>query len=220
MMAEEDNCIKQCDDIVIHDFQDAQKSRKFQDVLKSFAKEIAEIIEEGVKKVEDTNNDLKITFDKEIVLGTIKQIIIFDFRNKSSLYPSEKFISQPSLHPVLLPTTELNLNLDSIITTFDAGNIAGNPDVISAIYEELLISLEPEVLEPIIISEVDGNEEKVFPRIDYAKAVSKNKIEVGFDSNVRASTECLRESTFDSDLTKVDFCCQILFIEKPLLKGK
>ena len=165
---------------------------------------------------------MKITFDKEIVLGTIRQIISFDFRNESSLYPSERFISQSSLHPVLLPRTETNINLDSIITTFDADleNISGSPNIISAIYEKLLISLDPRVLEPIIISEVDVNEETVSPKVDYAKAVSKSKIEVLFDSNVRASRECLRESEFDSDLTKLDFSCQILFLEKPLLKGK
>ena len=190
--------------------------------MKSFAKEIAEIVEVGVQKEDNNNNNLKITFDKDIVLGTTRQMIIFDFRNKSSLYPSERFIPQPSLHPVLLPRTETTINLDSVIRRIYAGleNISGNPDVISDIYEKLLIGLDPRVLEQIIISEVNVNEETVSPKVDYAKAVSKSKIEVRFDSNVRASRECLRESVFDSDLTKLDFCCQILFLEKPLLKGK
>ena len=178
-------------------------------MLTSFAKDIADLVEEGLKKEDNNNNNLEVTFDKDIVLGAIRQIIIFDFRGTK----------QSSLYPVFLPSAQTNINLDSIITTFDTGdgNISGNPDITSAIYEKLLTSLAG-LLEPVIISEVDDNKEIVAPKVNYAKAVSKNKIEVQFDSDVRASRECLREIEFDS--ANPHICCQILFREKPLLQGK
>ena len=72
----------------------------------------------------------------------------------------------------------------------------------------------PERVPSNIPAETNG---KTYPTIEHAKLVSRSEIEVQFTTNVRASKECSGDVRFDSSSPHI--CCQMIFREKPLLKG-
>lgn len=145
---------------------------------------------------------MAISLEKEIVLGVIRQTIDFEFHG-------EKY---PSIYPIFVSSARLDINLDSVINDYDSGS-----DLIEAIYEELLQNLEG-VLDPKNLPvKAEPKEDAFSPTIEYAKAVSRNRIEIKFHTNISASKECLKDVEFDSGNPHI--CCQIIFREKPLFKG-
>ena len=72
----------------------------------------------------------------------------------------------------------------------------------------------PERVPSNIPAETNG---KTYPTIEHAKLVSRSEIEVQFTTNVRARQECSGDVRFDSSSPHI--CCQMIFREKPLLKG-
>ena len=63
----------------------------------------------------------------------------------------------------------------------------------------------------------DETNGKAYPTIEHAKLVSKSEIQVQFTTGIRASKECSGDVLFDSSSPHI--CCQMIFREKPLLKG-
>ena len=143
-----------------------------------------------------------ISFDKEIVVGDIRQFIKTEFHGKKRSF----------LYPKFIPKEQPNIILESVANEFASGDggLAVDPNLADAIYQEFLLINIPK--------QEETNKEKVSPKLEYAKAVSRNRIEIKFDTNVRASEECLSGIQFDSRNPHI--CCQIIFREKPLLKGK
>ena len=143
-----------------------------------------------------------ISLDKEIVSGVIRQTIDVEFRGEK----------HSSVYPIFVQNRQIAIDLHPIVSANDPG-----PDLVEAIYEALIHHLEG-VLDPKNIpGKTEQNKDVVSPTIKYAKAVSKHVIEVKFDGNVRASNECLSGVEFQSSNPHI--CCQIIFRQKPLLKG-
>ena len=173
-------------------------------MLKSIATEIGNLIDANDKK-EDANNELSISLGKEIIVGVIRQTIDVEFRGEK-IYPTS------SIYPIYVANGVYNFNLDPAVSAHDPG-----PDLTEAIYEELVQNLDG-VMNPDGRSDyLEENKGGTSPKIVYAKAVSKNTIEIKFNDNVRASKECVNDVQFDSGNPHI--CCQIIFREEPLLKG-
>ena len=178
----------------------------FQDIkneyFKSFASKVADLI---VKEDEEGKDEksLVITVEKRIVLDTHRQLLVFEFGKN-------KFIE---IYPILVPNSKTVINLDAVIDKFynDADDVSSKNILIDDVYNDLVLNLEP-LLKPTILPN-----KKISPEIEHAKAVSRNRIVVQFDSKVRATKECLRGIPFETGNPHI--CCQIIFREKPLLKG-
>ena len=84
----------------------------FQDVqdeyFKSFAKKAADLINQTDKNERDSN-ELVVTMEKQIVLDTLAQVVIFEFGNKRNF----------ETYPFFVPNSQTTINLDSILNDFD-----------------------------------------------------------------------------------------------------
>ena len=174
--------------------------------MKSFAEIVADLIAKADKE-ERYNNELVVTLEKQVVLVNLRQVIKFEFGKET----------HSEIYPLFVPNSKTSINLDSIIADFEKSENedTSNDLLITDIYVELVNYLEP-ALKPVNAT-TSPSDIKVSPTIEHAKAVSRNTIVVQFESNIRASQECIRGTKFNTGNPHV--CCQIIFREKPLLKG-
>ena len=173
--------------------------------MKSFAEKVVDLIAKADKE-ERYNNELVVTLEKQVVLDNLRQVIKFEFGKET----------HSEIYPLFVPNSKTSINLDSIIADFEKsenGDEVLITDVL--IYVELVNYLEP-ALKPVNAT-TSPSDIKVSPTIEHAKAISRNTIVVQFESNIRASPECIRGTKFNTGNPHV--CCQIIFREKPLLKG-
>ena len=185
----------------IETFQDVQDEN-----LKSYAEIVADLIAQADKE-ERISNELLVTMEKQVVLDNLRQVITFEFGKET----------HSEIYPLFVPNSKTSINLDSIIADFEnSENEDTSKDLlITDIYVELVNYLEP-ALQPVNDTP-SPSDKNVSPKIEHAKAVSRNTIIVQFDSNIKASQECLRGPQFN--IGNPNICCQIIFREKPLLKG-
>ena len=174
--------------------------------MKSFAEIVADLIAQTDKE-ERNNNELVVTMEKQVVLDNLRQVITFEFGKET----------HSEIYPLYVPNSKTSINLDSVIADFEnSENEDTSKDLlITDIYVELVNYLEP-ALQPVNDT-ASPSDKNVSPKIEHAKAVSRNTIIVQFESNIKASQECLRGTQFN--IGNPNVCCQIIFREKPLLKG-
>ena len=174
--------------------------------MKSFAEIVADLIAKADKE-ERYNKELVVTLEKQVVLDNLRQVIKFEFGKET----------HSEIYPLFVPNSKTSINVDSIIVDFEKSENedTSNDLLITDIYVELVNYLEP-ALQPVNDAP-SPSDKNVSPKIEHAKAVSRNTIIVQFDSNIKASQECLRGAQFN--IGNPNICCQIIFREKPLLKG-
>ena len=173
--------------------------------MKSFAEKVVDLIAKADKE-ERYNNELVVTLEKQVVLDNLRQVIKFEFGKET----------HSEIYPLFVPNSKTSINLDSIIADFEKSENGDEVDITDVlIYVELVNYLEP-ALKPVNAT-TSPSDIKVSPTIEHAKAISRNTIVVQFESNIRASPECIRGTKFNTGNPHV--CCQIIFREKPLLKG-
>ena len=102
----------------------------YQQTLKSLANEVAAFIGEN-EKGSDNDNTLLISFDKEIVVGDIRQFIKTEFHGKKRSF----------LYPKFIPKEQPNIILESVANEFASGDggLAVDPNLADAIYQEFLL---------------------------------------------------------------------------------
>ena len=174
--------------------------------MKSYAEIVADLIAQADKE-ERNNNELVVTMEKQVVLDNLRQVITFEFGKET----------HSEIYPLFVPNSKTSINLDTVIADFENSENEDSSKelLITDIYVELVNYLEP-ALQPVNDT-ASPSDKNVSPKIEHAKAVSRNTIIVQFESNIKASQECLRGTQFN--IGNPNVCCQLIFREKPLLKG-